>query len=60
MMTNEIKLFIRALIDGHSAMAKLLEGALREMEHIERGQKAPGAMQAPQKFKGGANHASLK
>jgi excisionase family DNA binding protein len=40
MITNEIKLLVRALADGHCAMAKSLEGALREMENIERGEKA--------------------
>lgn len=36
MITSETKLLLRALIDGHCAMAKSLERALRQIEDIER------------------------
>lgn len=39
MITNEIKLVLRALVDGHFAMAKSLEAALREVEEIEKSEK---------------------
>jgi excisionase family DNA binding protein len=40
MITNEIKLVLRALVDGHFAMAKSLEAALREVQDLEKGEKA--------------------